>query len=459
MIQSILVANYHLKDLGGSETFTYTLAKELSHRGYSVDVFSLHPGSISERIQAFANVVEEHQLKGHYDLALVSHTPIVERLVGRTEILIQTCHGIYPDLEQPSPLADFHVSISEEVKRHVNALGHESTIIWNGIDCDRFSPIVPIRPTLHRVLSLSQRDQANEVIDSACRLLGIEFDYLNKHKNGIWNIEERINQADVVVSLGRGAFEAMACGRSVLVYDNRVYAPGAFGDGLITRKNLLESLKHNLSGRRFQIGFTTDSLAKELQSYDPAQGPWNRTFAFHHLNIGKAVDEYLTLATKYCLRASILKKVTSTFLLDPEFDNRTSTTLNALVKPDPSDKAPLPETSHTLSYILNKPARLKRLRVIKSVYPLRQRPRTEWRNDVNVQSLDLNSEPRITFTAKKVGLKRIDHIIVLPTEFTKDVHYRFHISPDRRSATIEFLTKVPPVGGEVILIPKQRWPF
>ena len=39
---------------------------------------------------------------------------------------------------------------------------------------------------------------------------------INKYTNPVWKIEELMRESDLVVSLGRGAYEAMACGCPVV---------------------------------------------------------------------------------------------------------------------------------------------------------------------------------------------------------------------------------------------------
>jgi len=56
----------------------------------------------------------------------------------------------------------------------------------------------------------------------------------------------------------------------------------------------------------------------------------------------------------------------------------------------------------------------------------------------NTSSLDLRSEPQITFTAASLGLGRISKILVFPRTFEDGKDYRIVISDDRQSATIVF---------------------
>ena len=296
MIKSILVSNNHLENLGGSETFTYTLIAELLEKGYEVEYYTFEKGLMSDKIEKDLGI--SFMSKKKYDVVFANHKSTVDHL--KTTIkgkIIQTCHGIYPSLEQPHKYADGYISISNEVYNHLKSLGHESRIILNGIDCSRFFPQMPVSKTLSKVLSLSQSIEANEIIENACKRLGLEFNKLNKHVNPIWDVEKLINKVDLVIGLGRSAYEAMACGRAVIAYDQRSYS-SSFADGYITKENISQSLLHNCSGRSFKLKFSEDDLVNELEKYNPENGAFLREFALENLNISKSTDVYLEYANK-----------------------------------------------------------------------------------------------------------------------------------------------------------------
>lgn len=297
-IKNILIGNYHLHLLGGSESFTYALGRELAERGYNVDVFSFRRGIVSEKMKPFARIVKRKALRHMYDLAILSHNATVQRMRRRAYCIIQTCHGVHSSLEQPSKYADLHVAVSPEVHDHLLNQGFQSTVIYNSVDCDRFKPLSPIHDSLGHVLSLCQSVEANRMIQEACSRMGVHSSYFHKHENGTWDIEYPINRADLVISLGRGTYESMACGRSVLVYDQRVYA-NPCGDGLLTKDNVWELLRHNCSGRRYNRIFTVESLVEEMSKYDSSVSEFNRGFAVKYLNIKNASDRYLELATNF----------------------------------------------------------------------------------------------------------------------------------------------------------------
>ena len=145
------------------------------------------------------------------------------------------------------------------------------------------------------MLSLCQSDVANDFIRRCCQQEGIRFLQSNKFTDNVWSIEELINESDLVVGLGRSAYDAMACGRCVLVYDYREYMGEFLGDGMLTPESIQKSMLCNCSGRSNRLKYNEETFIKELQKYSPELGAWGREFALEHLNIEKAVEAYLDI--------------------------------------------------------------------------------------------------------------------------------------------------------------------
>ncbi|ADF51441.1 UDP-Glycosyltransferase/glycogen phosphorylase [Zunongwangia profunda SM-A87] len=285
----ILVATSHLNRLGGSVTFTYTLIEELKERSnIDVEYFTFEKGIVSDRIENELGV--NFKSRNNYDLILANHNTIVEKLYS-LGFIIQTCHGIFPSLEQPSFLSDAYVVISQEILNHVGKIDKPIKLIYNGINLKRFREIRPVSKKLKTILSLCQSREANQFIKEICDDIGCNFSESNKYVNPVWGIEELINDADLVIGLGRSAYEAMSCNRPVVIYDKRSYFP-EFGDGYISQ-NLGLSLIKNCSGRYFKKKITKNELRLEILKYDPLDGVFLRTFAEKELDISKNVDEYL----------------------------------------------------------------------------------------------------------------------------------------------------------------------
>ncbi len=277
-LNKVLVGCNHLNDLGGSEIYTYTLIKSLSVLGWDVSFTTFHEGTVSEKCKEFATFIDPTNISEHlFYKAIISHHSIVRLPINAIEV-IQVCHGTLPRLEQPSFLADHHISVSLGVYDHLNKCGVKSSIVNNLIDFSRFYIKREINDKPKRVLSLCQGEEADKNVEDACRILEIEFDSLSKTRVAIWNLEDRIMKADIVVSYGRGIFEAMACGRNAIVYDSRGYIPNQ-GDGMVTEANFDSFLSLNCTGQINCIDFTKDLLVEEIKKYDPAQGGINHRIA------------------------------------------------------------------------------------------------------------------------------------------------------------------------------------
>lgn len=293
----ILIANHWLKKAGGSETFTYTMATELARRGYQIELLTLVPGVISKRIKKAtgARIHTTSTTIPSCDLALVNHRTCVQEIRGKgIAPIIQTCHGTTPSLEQPEAGADYYVAISQEVAGHMAKKGKPAdAIIHNGVDLARFNIDKPLNRRARFALSLAHSEEGNQIIAQGCADARIKLITHNKHKNPRWDIENVMNQVDIVITLGRGAYEALACGRNVAVWDKRPYQAG-MGDGMITPENIDEILETNCSGRKYRLPLTRNNVAKSLTEYNP-DAEAQRAIAKQRFNMADALDKYLAL--------------------------------------------------------------------------------------------------------------------------------------------------------------------
>ena len=286
----ILLGTHYLAKTGGTESYTYALAMELQRLGHDVEHFAIVRGGVSSMLEEKG---VPFMSADHYDLILANHTTVVEQLWPYGYV-IQTCHGTIAELEQPSPYADAYVGVSEEVREHLQSKGYKAAaVIANGIDCNRFCPKRPVSPTLQTVLSLCQSDIANDFIRRCCQQEGIRFLQSNKFTDNVWAIEDLINESDLVVGLGRSAYDAMACGRCVLVYDFREYMGEFLGDGMLTPDSIGHSMLCNCSGRASRLKYDEQAFKREMQKYSPELAAWGREYALEHLNIEVAVRKYL----------------------------------------------------------------------------------------------------------------------------------------------------------------------
>lgn len=291
---NILVGQFHMNSLGGTEEFTYTLCKILKKIGHNVDLITFNPGFLSDKLTNEFNI-PVNNLSNNYDICLTNHNNVVRLIRSRFPNLtiIQTSHGIIPELEKFDNLANKFVSISAEIQNHFS--NFNSTIIWNGIDTDRFKPNKPLNAKIKRILSLTQSNKANKIIQDVCDKLDCELLHFDKNRNPKFNIEDDINNSDLVFGLGRSAYTAMSCGRPVFVWDFRHYM-GNLGDGFLTPDNYNSMMENNTSGRKFNKSYTSDDIVKEIkEKYSKNLLDDMRSISLTDFNMEKQISKYLSL--------------------------------------------------------------------------------------------------------------------------------------------------------------------
>ena len=286
----ILVANGKMVGLGGSETHTYALARELIRRGHEVSVWAHDWGNLFG-----LPIVDTPEAR--YDLILLGQGAkgqgCAEVLAGVRGFKVWTCHGPREGLELPPPGMDAYVAVSEETRDVCQAAGVSARIVRNGVNCDRFRPAEPLPYRPQRVLCLCRGGAARVKVQKACSAGGLAYQVAE----GVWEIEERMQASDIVVGLGRAAIEAMACGRAVMVYDERDYypVPMRVGDGMVTPRTIAKIRTHNFSGRAFGWSLSRHDILEELASYSAGMGEWNRSYALRHFDIRQQAAKYLAL--------------------------------------------------------------------------------------------------------------------------------------------------------------------
>lgn len=274
----ILLTNNTLQNLAGSETWVKTMFESLESLGHQVGACVASGEDL-----LIGKTVENP------DLAIINHNSCLNILKNLPCKKIFTSHGVIPDLEQPVEGADIYVSVSEEVQENLKNKGFESVIIRNPIDCEKFKSTRPINDKIKKVLfSSNYQGYAKNVIIQTCQELGIELEIIGGN-NRVVNIVDKINEADLVIGLGRTAYEAMACERNVIIFDYN----GA--DGMATPETLIEFRKNNCSGRRYRKQFTVEDLKNEFSKYSVENGKRLREYILENNNSKKIVKQYLEL--------------------------------------------------------------------------------------------------------------------------------------------------------------------
>jgi hypothetical protein len=287
----ILLTNHSLQHVGGTEKWTYAMAEELHGRGHEVTVYTFIKGITSDQLEEFCEVITEPA--GEYDLILVNHNTclgMVQEIVGYK---IYTAHGPAHRLEMPVMGADRYVTVSREAQARWMAEGFQCEVITNGINLKEFYSTPSTFEKIPRVLSMCKSPLAGQMVKDACKMLGYpcyDVHYTDKPE---WDTATLMRNADVVVGCGRTAYEALACGRQVLVFDWRRQHEGPRTDGWLRRDNIDEVRQFNCSTRCYSLHWYLNDLKQALEGYKPSS--WGIEWAAENADIRHKVDQYLAL--------------------------------------------------------------------------------------------------------------------------------------------------------------------
>lgn len=280
----ILITNLWLDGFAGTESWCYAMASELIKRGHTVDVYTPITGKIFKEFEKLGvKLVSE----GVYDLILDNHNQT--NLVKFKGFVIHTCHGI---IKEESPMKGaVNIAVSKKSAEKWNC----PIIIPNSIDTNRFCCKKPLHSYIEKILSLCKSDTANDMLKQICHAIGVELEYM--YGKEVFNIEDKINEADLVVGVGRSLLDAMSCGRPVVSFDDRFYyETRMMGHGYLTPDKFKYQELDNFTGNSLKKSFNKLELAKEIfEKYNTKDGEINRQYILDNLSIEKAVDKYLEI--------------------------------------------------------------------------------------------------------------------------------------------------------------------
>lgn len=291
---NILLTNILLNEFGGTESWIYTIAKELFNQGHEVTVYSPNMGSFGYNYLGFANLTREIPTE-NFDLILCNH--LMTDIQGVKGFKVNNCHSFFIPVENFVEGADKYISISEEVKDIQSKRGFESEVIMNPIDFEKFYEC-PSKQ-LKRVLHFSKyNNSASRIISEVCDELGLEFSTI---KYPTFETQEIIKDFDLVIGIGRCLMESMAMGKNVISGDKRDWMENFIGGGMITQENYNDLKYSNFSGRNNPIIFTKERLKEEIKKFSPNNNL--REILKQDCDHKLIVDKYLRLCPTYTKNA------------------------------------------------------------------------------------------------------------------------------------------------------------
>jgi hypothetical protein len=286
----VLLTNNHLQHVGGTEKWVYSMARNMKERGIDVEVFTFMKGMTSQKLEE-AGIRVVSSPGSEYDLSLINHNTCLAVCKKVRGPKVFTSHGPLHPLEFPMPGADFYVGVSEEIRATWIVRGFHLSVIRNGIDLEEFYPTANRNEKKH-ILSMCKNPVAGAIVAAAAEAQGVTFEGVHYLARPVWDMAQMIQRADVVFACGRSAYEALACGKTVVVYDDRT-GRGPSADGILTKGNVDLIAQCNCSTRYNDLQWDQHDVERAIS--EAGTSPWARPWAEKNTDIVKTVDAYLSL--------------------------------------------------------------------------------------------------------------------------------------------------------------------
>jgi hypothetical protein len=282
----ILLGTHHLEIRAGSELFTAELANSIQASGHDVAVFTFIKGEFAGLIEAngipvFSPDDTNAMARFAPDIVQTCHIPCAHflRSVVPDVIRVHAMLGVIPPMEAPPLEGDafsLGLAVSEEVLDRINktTFGRdvETAIFRNWFD-------EKVVMTSTRALNSHGRLRvavitnhiAPELIEALTALDAtgdVEVDYFGAQQRSAVVDGRLLAKYDLVISIGRTALLAAACGVPCIMAD--IHG----SDGLLTVDNLDRVRTVNFSGRLQKDPITKTHVQVELakiRSYDSEQ--------------------------------------------------------------------------------------------------------------------------------------------------------------------------------------------
>lgn len=263
--------------LGGTETYSLTVAEQLERLGHTVTVHageaSTHGRDLAASRGVRLRVGELSALNG-VDAVLAQDAESAYLLAGRKSGPRQvfTIHGFSSSEHPPSRLSPPPpvIVLNDRVARRVASLASRPEIVRlrQPIDTERFRPRGATRRRARRVLLLSNylKGSPLRMLEEICGDLDLELVRLGASGTPTLEPQAEMADADIVVGYGRSVLEAMAMGRAAYVWDH------AGGDGWVTPETYPDLEADGFAGAATDAVIDADRMRADFAAYSAELG-------------------------------------------------------------------------------------------------------------------------------------------------------------------------------------------
>jgi glycosyltransferase involved in cell wall biosynthesis len=303
------MTNLRLSWYSGSDTYLYTLGKELIARGHEVSIYSpnisyVYQGrrfkeagfKVFDSLETSLNILLKDK---EFDVIHGQHNqPVseVSKLFPKLPVIFVS-HGILlaPEKVPKDVLISKYIAVSEEVYEFQFKDIEESRklIIRNPIDLTRFSySPKKIGERLKIVVSSNyfHNTWKGEEIWEMSKELNADIVVLGTNGKITFETEKEIKECDLGIGVGRSILEVMAMGKPAIVGDYAGY------DGVITPENYGEIRKRNFSSRTNKEQWDGKKLSEEIKKIFSGDyikmGKKNRDIIAEHHNLKNIADSF-----------------------------------------------------------------------------------------------------------------------------------------------------------------------
>ncbi|MGH2343366.1 hypothetical protein ACRC7T_18025 (plasmid) [Segnochrobactraceae bacterium EtOH-i3] len=285
-IRRVIMTNYTMGGIGGSQLVLYDIASVLIAAGAEVTVVSpivdepmaTLMASIGVSIINISDPRNINKIPESTDLIWGLHWPVVGMLIFHYEInykyLILSSLSPYEPIESLSFMTEHAdvllVNSIENLEHHRKLTGNAAftkriTIFPNSLPLTWFQDAQAPAKVLRRILFVSNRKSARiEIIKNTLKTKGMEIIEIGSGKTEKLVDIELIDSCDAVVTIGHTVQKAMARKKPVFIFDR------FGGQGWVMNSNIDILAKFNFSGRGSSFINSLDAAKNIIDKYETA---------------------------------------------------------------------------------------------------------------------------------------------------------------------------------------------
>lgn len=287
----IVLANNHLRDRGGSETYLITVARELERMGHDVVLFAGEPpgdGVPLARQEGMAFSTSVTELGGPPDRILAQDGIVSGLLAAAFPSVPQVfvAHGVHHAFQLPPALPETVtavVALNDRVASRAGAMAAAVPVIRlrQPVELETFSSRRPARESPRRLLLFGNHQvlERTAALRRTCAERGVDVIAIGGSAGATAEPAGALRETDIVVGYGRCIVEAMATGRCAYVYDR--FGADGWVDG--STYEALESTGFN--GKAAAAPPGADDFVAALESYDAGRALEGRDLAYRYHDV------------------------------------------------------------------------------------------------------------------------------------------------------------------------------